>query len=142
MTSAESIHIASGNDPYNFRSLNRRDCMFLSTVSPHDETKKNLKGITTNRNISTNLTNMDIPGSSPRVFGPYRNKEDFTNRNDDIDRSAPKMLHIKLNKEEYNLTNKDIKFSNPQCNKFITTRVPFNPLEPKYKLSPVEPLEI
>jgi hypothetical protein len=49
-------------DPFNYVALNKRDCMFLSTISNKDEITRNLKGITTNRNISTNLTNLDIAG--------------------------------------------------------------------------------
>jgi len=50
-------------DPYNYIPLNRKDCMVLSTISAKDEIAKNIKGLTTKRNISTNLTNLDIPGN-------------------------------------------------------------------------------
>ena len=50
-------------DPYNYKSLNRKDGMFLSTISNKDEITRSLKGITTKRDISTNLTNLDIPGN-------------------------------------------------------------------------------
>ena len=50
-------------DPYNYKSLNRKDGMFLSTISAKDEITRNIKGISTKRDISTNLTNLDIPGN-------------------------------------------------------------------------------
>lgn len=45
------------------------------------------------------------------------------------------MLHVPLNKPEFNLVNNDIIGSRPNWNKFVSTRVPSNPLEPKYKLA-------
>ncbi len=50
-------------DPFNYKPLNRKDCMYLSAVSPHDEITKNLRGLTTDRQLSNNLTNLDISGN-------------------------------------------------------------------------------
>jgi hypothetical protein len=54
--------VSASHDPYNYVPLNKKDCMFLSTISHKDELTRNLKGISTKRNISTNLSNLDIPG--------------------------------------------------------------------------------
>ncbi len=51
-------------DPYNWKAVNKKDAMYLSTITKKDEITKNLKGITTRRSMSTNLTNLDIPGKS------------------------------------------------------------------------------
>lgn len=39
-----------------------------------------------------------------------------------------------MNKVDYTLLNEDIKGTKPQINKFSTTRLPSNPLEPQYRL--------
>lgn len=50
--------------------------------------------------------------------------------------SGPRMLHVGLeNKPEYNLTNADIEGSKTHIVKFVTSRVPSNPLNPVYKLA-------
>lgn len=74
------------------------------------------------------------------------NKQEFNNQNWDIDRSGPRALHIGkvtclilgLNKPEYGLTNSDIEGSKPNCVKFKSTRMGFDPLSPSYNLSVVE----
>jgi len=53
---------SSTYDPYNWPALNRKDGMGLSTISGKDEIQRNLRGIDTKRYLSTNLTNLDIPG--------------------------------------------------------------------------------
>ena len=124
----------STNIDYNYPSLNRKDLMYLSTVTNNDFPIRKFKQLHTNRNWSINLYNLDIEGSSPRKFGAFNQKIDFTNKNDDIDRSSPKILHVKLNKPEYNLSNSDIEFSKPNC---VTCKIKrhLNPLEPKYNLA-------
>ena len=121
------------NIDYNYPSLNRKDTMYLSTMTHNDFPIRKFKQLETKRNWSINLYNLDIEGSSPRKFGAFHQKTDFTNKNDDIEKSYPKLLHIKLKKPEYNLTNSDIEFSSPQCVKSKIKRH-LNPLEPKYKL--------
>jgi hypothetical protein len=103
----------STNIDFNYPSLNRKDLMYLSTVNNNDFPKRKFKQLNTNRNWSINLYNLYIEGSSPRKFGAFNQKIDFTNKNDDIEKSSPKILHIKLNKPEYNLSNLDIEFSKP-----------------------------
>ncbi len=122
------------NRDFNYPSLNRKDLMYLSTVTNNDFPLRKFKQLHTNRNWSINLYNLDIEGSSPRKFGAFNQKIDYINKNDDIEKSSPKTLHIKLNKPEYNLSNSDIEFSQPHCVKCKIKRH-LNPLEPKYKLS-------
>ena len=95
----------------------------------------------TNRDWSLNLYNLDIEGSSPRKFGLFSNKIDFTNKNKDIEKSSPYTQKI-LKKPNYNLSNEDIEGSRPnvsQCNKLSRHT---NPLEPKYNLSKLEKIKI
>ena len=106
---------SSLNIDYNYPSLNRKDTMYLSTMTHNDFPIRKFKQLQTKRNWSINLYNLDIEGSSPRKFGAYHQKIDFINKNDDIEKSFPKKLHIKLKKPEYNLSNSDIEYSNPQC---------------------------
>lgn len=117
----------------NYPSLNRKDLMSHQPLNSNDFPVKQINKLHTNRNWSVNLYNLDIEGSSPREFGSFNQKIDYTNKNDDIERSSPKKLHIKLNKPEYNLSNENIDFSSPNCLKIKTTRH-LNPLEPKYSL--------
>ena len=138
-----SISKSSLNMDYNYPSLNRKDTMYLSTMTQKDFPIKKFKQLHTRRNWSINLYNLDIEGSSPRKFGAFHQKIDYTNKNDDIEKSSPKKLHIKLKKPEYNLSNSDIEFSNPQCVKSKIKRH-LNPLEPKYTLpkgNPYPPYE-
>lgn len=130
----------STNPDFNYRSLNRKDLMSLSTISNNDMKLRKFKAIDTQRDWSTNLYNLDIEGSSPKKYGVLHQKVDFINKVDDIERTNSKILHHKLNKPEFNLTNKDIDGSSPQCVKFKTMRQ-FNPLEPKYNLPKVEELQ-
>ena len=129
---------SSLNIDYNYPSLNRKDTMYLSTMTHNDFPIRKFKQLQTKRNWSINLYNLDIEGSSPRKFGAFHQKIDYTNKNDDIERSSPKILHIKLKKPEYNLSNSDIEFSSPQCVKSKIKRH-LNPLEPKYKLPKATP---
>ena len=122
------------NRDFNYPSLNRKDLMYLSTMTNNDFPLRKFKQLHTKRNWSINLYNLDIEGSSPRRFGAFNQKIDYTNKNDDIEKSSPKKLHVLLKKPEYNLTNADIEFSQPNC---VTCKIKrhLNPLEPKYKLS-------
>ena len=123
---------------YNYPSLNRKD---LSDLSNINDKSRQFKKLNTNREWSLNLYNLDIEGSSPRKFGFFFNKEDFTNKNSDIEKSSPKSYNKKINKISYNLTNDDIEFSKPQCVKNVTTRHT-NPLQPKYTLKNPEILPV
>ena len=126
------------NIDYNYPSLNRKDTMYLSTMTHNDFPIRKFKQLETKRNWSINLYNLDIEGSSPRKFGAFHQKIDFINKNDDIEKSSPKLLHIRLKKPEYNLSNSDIEFSTPQC---VISKIKrhLNPLEPKYKLPSSNP---
>ena len=131
------------NLDYNYPSLNRKDTMYLSTMTHKDFPIKKFKQLETRRNWSINLYNLDIEGSSPHKFGAFHQKIDFTNKNDDIADSSPKKLYIQLKKPEYNLSNSDIEYSNPQCVKSKIKRH-LNPLQPKYQLpkgNPYPPYE-
>ena len=118
------------NIDYNYPSLNRKD---LSDLSKINDKNHHFKKLNTNRDWSLNLYNLDIEGSSPRKFGYFIHKEDFTNKNSDIEKSSPKNYYENINKKSFNLTNDDIEFSKPHCVKNETTRH-VNPLEPKYNL--------
>ena len=96
---------SSLNIDYNYPSLNRKDTMYLSTMTHNDFPIRKFKQLQTKRNWSINLYNLDIEGSSHRKFGAFHQKIDFINKNDDIEKSFPKKLHIKLKKPEYNLSN-------------------------------------
>ena len=126
------------NIDYNYPSLNRKDTMYLSTMTKKDFPIRKFKQLDTKRNWSINLYNLDIEGSSPRKFGAFHQKIDFINKNDEIEKSSPKLLHIRLKKPEYNLSNSDIEFSTPQC---VISKIKrhLNPLEPKYKLPSSNP---
>ena len=79
-------------------------------------------------------------GAQPRkLTREGANRPEYLGQNWDITGSCPRALHFPLNnKPEYNLKNDDIERSKPQCQRFITTRIPSNPLNPQYKLSEVE----
>lgn len=49
-------------EDYNYRSLNRKDLMSLSTINNNDLNIKKFKQLDTKRDWSINLYNMDIPG--------------------------------------------------------------------------------
>ena len=123
---------------YNYPSLNRKD---LSDLTNINDKNHQFKKLNTNRDWSLNLYNLDIEGSSPRKFGYFFNKEDFTNKNSDIEKSSPKNYNLNINKKTFNLTNDDIEFSKPQCVKNATTRHT-NPLQPKYIMNNPEILPI
>lgn len=123
---------------YNYPSLNRKDLYDLSNIN---DKSHQFKKLNTNRDWSLNLYNLDIEGSSPKKFGYFSNKEDFTNKNSDIEKSSPKNYYPNINKKSFNLTNDDIEFSSPHCVKYLTTRHT-NPLEPKYSLRYPEPMPI
>lgn len=55
--------MATTADPYNWKSLQRKDLMSLSGINPVDERKRKFKGgVDTYRDYSYNLFNMDIIG--------------------------------------------------------------------------------
>ena len=136
-TKTKSQKVLSTID-YNYPSLNRKD---LSDLSNINDKNHQFKKLNTNRDWSLNLYNLDIEGSSPRKFGYFFNKEDFTNKNNDIEKSSPKNYNININKKSFNLTNDDIEFSKPQCVK-NTTSPHTNPLEPKYLIKNPEVIPI
>ena len=126
---------------FEYPFLNRKDLMSLSTINSNDFRIKKFKQMVTNRDWSLNLYNLDIEGSSPRKFGLFSNKIDFTNKNKDIEKSSPYTQKI-LKKPNYNLSNEDIEGSRPnvsQCNKLSRHT---NPLEPKYNLPKLEKIQI
>ena len=126
---------------FEYPFLNRKDLMSLSTINSNDFPIKKFKQMVTNRDWSLNLYNLDIEGSSPRKFGLFSNKIDFTNKNKDIEKSSPYTQKI-LKKPNYNLSNEDIEGSRPnisQCNKLSRHT---NPLEPKYNLPKLEKIQI
>ena len=133
--------IKSSNDLFqnqnkynNCHLLSRKDTMYLSSLNSNDYPIRKFKQMSSNREWSLNLYNLDIDGTQPRKFGIFTNKVDFINKNDDIERSNPKIIHYHLKKPEYNLSNRDIEKSFPSAVHFKTKRVT-NPLEPKYKFS-------
>jgi hypothetical protein len=122
-------------DHFNFPNASRGDTMYLSTLRTEDAAGKKSFA----RNRSSNLDITDIDKARPHYQGyQYNQKETFANRNDDIHGSAPKKLHQPLEKVYYNLRNDDINGSKPQSHKFVTTRLPSNPLTPDYMLPQVE----
>ncbi len=126
---------------YDYPSLNRKDLMSLSTINskdfPHFPPKR-FKQLSTNRDWSLNLYNLDIEGSSPRKFGIFSNKIDYTNKNDDIERSFP-LSPRKVNKPNFNLSNEDIEASRPSKCKLVRHT---NPLQPQYSLPKCEEIPI
>jgi len=122
---------AANNDPYNWKSLNRKDLMSLSTIKNDDTGFAKARG----SRPSSTLHTGDISGAQPFIPGyRYTSKESFINRNEDIVGSSPKRLNQPLDKPYYYMTNEDIGGSHPQQHKFVTTRSPSNPLEPVYRL--------
>ena len=127
------------NKNNNNHLLSRKDTMYLSCINDNDYPPKKLKQITTKRDWSFNLYNLDIPGASPKKFGLLNKKIDFTNNNRDIEKSYPPKLFKKLN-PNYSLSNKDIEGSTPLHMKTKIVRCT-NPLNPKYNLPKSELLE-
>lgn len=125
---------------YNYPSLNRKDLMYLSSITNEDAPFKRFKQLDTNRNWSINLFNLDIEGSSPRKIGAFNQKVDYTNKNDDIEKSSSRILHKGLNKPQYNLSTEGIEYAKPNCVQFQGNRHT-NPLMPQYKLPSCPPAE-
>ena len=114
---------------FNYPSLNRKDLNNLSLINDKSHPFKKLS---TNRNWSLNLYNLDISGSCPHKFiSNYINKIDFVNKNDDIEKSSPKKYYPYINKISFNLNNDDIELSKPKQDKNKSNRHT-NPLSPKY----------
>ena len=133
---AKSYNILYQNQDNNFPFLKRKDTMYLSTINSNDFPLKKFKQLTTNRDWSLNLYNLDIEGSSPTKFGLFTKKVDFTNNNRDIEKSYPIQRYKKII-PNYSLTNKDIEGSQPKLLKINITRCT-NPLNPKYNLPKTE----
>ena len=131
--------IKSNNDLFqnqnknnNNHLLSRKDTMYLSCINEKDYPVRKFKQITTKRDWSLNLYNLDITGSSPKKYGLLNKKIDFTNNNRDIEKSYPPKLFEKLI-PNYSLSNKDIEGSTPHHLKAKIVRCT-NPLNPKYNL--------
>jgi len=122
-------------DHFNYPNAGRTETMYLSTLKNEEAAGKKSFA----RNRSSNLDITDIDKARPHYQGyQFVQKETFANRNDDISGSAPKKLHQPLEKVYYNLRNDDINGTKPQSHKFVTTRMPSNPLTPEYVLPQVE----
>ena len=117
---------------FNYPPLNRKD--LISNLSEINDKSRPFKKLSTNRDWSLNLYNLDIEGACPRKFSYFLNKADFINKNNDIEKSSPKQYYKFTNKVSFNLTNDDIELSKPQCNKYLSNRHT-NPLTPKYTSS-------
>ena len=126
---------------FEYPFLNRKDLMSLSTINNNDFPIRKFKQIITNRDWSLNLYNLDIEGSSPRKFGVFANKIDFTNKNRDIEKSFPYIPKI-LKKPIYNLSNEDVEGSKPNCSQCTKISRHTNPLQPKYNLPRGEEFKI
>jgi len=123
-------------DHFNYPAANRNQTMYLSTLKS-EETGFQKRTFYQDRN--RNLDISDIDKARPYYHGVQFSRDTgFSNRNDDIAGSQPKKLHQPLQKTYYNLKNDDIYGSKPQSHKFVTTRLPSNPLNPEYKVSHVE----
>lgn len=61
-------------EDYNYRSLNRKDLMSLSSINDNDLKVKKFKQLETKRDWSINLYNMDIPGNK-NLFKLFFNKK-------------------------------------------------------------------
>ena len=111
----------STNIDFNYPSLNRKDLMYLSTVSNNDFPLRKFKQLHTKRNWSINLYNLDIEGSSPRKFGAFNQKIDYINKYDDIEKQSPKQLHIKSRVYVAIVENIDNLPNNPKYTKIPVT---------------------
>jgi len=131
---------SNANDPFNYPMPSRGDLMSLQTMgAKKDNLKTTTAQFTTVRNTSSNLHTSDIHGAVPKLHGSKQvNKPDFMNQNWDIERAGPRALHMNLYKVETNLNTQDIGGAQPQVNKFKSTRIGNDPLNPNYKLSEVE----
>ena len=137
---AKSCSDLMHND-FDYPFLNRKDLMSLSTINNNDFPIRKFKQMSTNRDWSLNLYNLDIEGSSPRKFGLFSNKLDYTNKNNDIDKSFP-YIPKQLKKPNYNLSNEDIEGSKPNCSKCNQLTRHTNPLQPTYNLQKGEEVQI
>jgi len=135
--------IKSSNDLFqnqnkynNCHLLSRKDTMYLSSLNSNDYPIRKFKQMSSNREWSLNLYNLDIKGSSPRKFGLLTKKIDFTNNNKDIEKSSPSQLFKKVI-PNYSLSCKDIPGATPHHLKANIARCT-NPLNPKYNLPKTE----
>ena len=132
----KTLYQSKGNNyttiDFNYPSINRKD--LSENLSLINDKSRPFKKLSTNRDWSLNLYNLDIEGSSPRKFSYYLNKINFINKNSDIEKSSPKNYYPYTNKVSFSLTNDDIELSKPQCNKNLSNRHT-NPLTPKYTTS-------
>jgi hypothetical protein len=55
-------NIKHSEDPYNYKSLNRKDLMSLSTITSADVKMKKIKGLETGRDYNNILNSRDIEG--------------------------------------------------------------------------------
>ena len=124
------------NQYNNNHLLSRKDTMYLSSLNSNDFPMKKFKYISSKRDWSFNLYNLDIQGSSPRKFGILNKKIDFTNNNKDIDKSSPSHLFEK-SIPNYSLSNEGIEGSKPAHLRCKIVRCT-NPLNPKYNLPKTE----
>ena len=120
------------NNDFNYPTLCRKDLMYLDSIKSRDFSKKKINQITTNRDWSANLYNLDIEKSVPYRSNIFTNKIDFINKIDDIEYAQPKKEKI-LNKPNFILDVRDIekaypKKVNPNSQRHV------NPLNPVYKL--------
>ena len=116
----------------NYPNLSKKDTMYLSIINANDYPIKKFKQLSTKRDWSMNLYNLDIEGSSPTKFGIYTKKIDFTNKNSDIEKSSPSPLFKKII-PSYSLSNEDIQGSKPLHKRTRIKRCT-NPLSPIYNL--------
>ena len=120
----------------NYPNLSKKDTMYLSIINANDYPIKKFKQLSTKRDWSMNLYNLDIEGSSPTKFGIYTKKIDFTNKNSDIEKSSPSPLFKKII-PSYSLSNEDIQGSKPLHKRTRIKRCT-NPLSPIYNLPKAE----
>ncbi|EGR28197.1 hypothetical protein IMG5_181260 [Ichthyophthirius multifiliis] len=130
-------------DPYNYPSLNRKDCMYLQTIKPNPEysTKLNPENTTRDNNLNT----QDIKGAQSKYKILDLNKPNHQFDITDIKCSqSKKLIQFKpeFNKQSFVLYKEDIKGTSPNINKFYTKRQPQNPLMPVYNLQSYSPITV
>lgn len=114
---------------FNYPCLSRKDLMSLSTITKNDFAFKNIKNrITSNRDWSLNLYNLDIEKAMPNRQSIYTHKIDYINKVDDIEKPRP--FKNTMTRPSYSLMNRDIEKAYPS-NQYRYTRHT-NPLEPVY----------
>ena len=133
---AKSSNNLFPNQNNNFPFLSRKDTMYLSVINSNDFPLRKFKQLSSERNWSLNLYNLDIEGSSPKKFGLFTKKIDYTNKNRDIEKSYP-IEHYKKIVPNYSLSNKDIEGTTPKLIKIKINRCT-NPLNPNYNLPKTE----